>query len=560
MNQIVGLVAAAQNRKLAKDRKVHVNHEGARSYRRDLREQAVNILTTGTLSNTFYASKEQIASEAVAVLLKARDEQPEFLARALVYARNQGFMKALPVLGLVALSGNRQARSLFEAVFDQVILIPDDLRLFVALCRSGHVPGRDGLGGVASLAVKRWLNRMSEYHAVKYGSAASSTVTLGDIIRMTHPLPQDRRTAERFGWLTKGGSGLGSDANLNPQIRMLEILKTMPTLEAQLAVVKNSSLPYEVVVPSMKGTNTEVWEALLQRAPYFNLLRNLVTFTRHGVFAREENVRLAVGKLTNRLAVERSKVLPFRFFDAWKRYSSEEGHDNRIADALRVALELSFSNLPSFGDRKVAIGSDVSGSMGGLISDKGTARYIDVAGIFTGALLKRIEGRAIALPFDGNIRHDLHLSGRDDILVTTDKMASAFGGATAVGAPLQHLLRHKIAVDVFVGITDNVDWAHGHGYFTHGSFLKLWRSYRKQIAPNCKAYLVTIAPYRNAVAPSGEPGVHFIYGWSDRVLKYIALNVESGASQIRAIKEMSLDSKDPNGGPEDHEDAQTDEG
>src|SRR6185295_18294297 len=98
----------------------------------------------------------------------------------------------------------------------------------------------------------------------------------------------------------------------------LEILKSMPTLEAQLAVVLNSNLPYEVVVPSMKGTNTQIWEALMKRAPYFNLLRNLVTFTRHGVFASDENVRFAIKRLTDGSAVLRSKVLPFRFFDAAK--------------------------------------------------------------------------------------------------------------------------------------------------------------------------------------------------------------------------------------------------
>ena len=558
MKNVLSLVGAASRRKHV-SRKGYVNREGARSFPRDLREQVVDILTTGTLGSTFYASKEQIASEALEVLIRARNENPEFLARALVYARNEGFMKTLPVLGLVALSGSRTSRAAFEAVFDRVILIPDDLRLFVALCRKGSIPGRKGLGGIAALAVKRWLGKMSEYHSVKYGSAVSAEVTLADIVRLSHPRPADAAASERFAWLASGESGLSSNASLNPQIRMLEILKSMPTLEAQLAVVKNSNLPYEVVVPSMKETNTEVWTALFDRAPYLNLLRNLVTFTRHGVFADQRKVGNAVARLTNRSAIERSKVLPFRFFDAWKKYTDTDGHDNRIADALRKALELSFVNLPSFGDRSVAIGSDVSGSMGTLVSDKGTARYIDIAGIFTGALLKRIENRAICLPFDGAVRSDLRLSGRDDILVTTDKMAKAFGGSTAVGAPIEYLLNRKIGVDVFVGITDNVDWAHGDGYHCSASFLTLWRRYRKEVAPRCRAYLVTIAPYREAVAPSGEPGVCFIYGWSNRVLSYIALNAESGANQISAIEQMELAPANPDGGLDESEDAQTED-
>src|SRR6185369_15559724 len=116
---------------------------------------------------------------------------------------------------------------------------------------------------------------------------------------------------------------------------------------------------------------------------------NLVTFTRHGVFADEANVRYAALKLTDPGAVRASKVLPFRFFDAWKRYVATDGHDSRIADALRSALESSFANLPSFGERTVAIGTDVSGSMSGVLtSEKSSTRCIDIAGIFTGALMR----------------------------------------------------------------------------------------------------------------------------------------------------------------------------
>src|SRR6185295_12054091 len=108
-----------------------------------------------------------LGREALEVLIQARETIPQFLARALVYARTQGFMKTLPVLGLAVLSGGRGAcKQLFQSAFDQVILIPDDLRTFVVLSKSGIVPGRKGLGGVAHAAVKRWLGTLSEYHAL----------------------------------------------------------------------------------------------------------------------------------------------------------------------------------------------------------------------------------------------------------------------------------------------------------------------------------------------------------------------------------------------------------
>lgn len=517
------------------------NRAGAPAFRRSLQEQVVQVLSTGTLSDTFYATREELAKEALQVLTEARDTIPSFLARALVWAREEGLMKSLPVLGLVVLSSaGARTRELFENAFPRVVKTPDDLRSFAEIAKSGAIHGRKGLGGMAVKAVRSHLEGMSEYHALKYGSAASRGITLGDLVKLAHPKPATAEASERFGWLIRGSEALGLNLASNSQIRALESLKKATTEMEAIALIRQGRLPFEVVVPSLKETSTAIWSELLRQAPYFNLLRNLATFTRHGVFQSEENVALAVAKLTNPGAVEHSKVLPFRFFDAYRQYVSIENGDSRIANALREALELSFVNMPSFGDRKVAIGTDVSGSMNDPITPEGETRFIDIAGVFTGALLKRIEGRAIPLPFDTEIRRNHSLSSRDDVMVTAGKISSYGGGGTAVGAPIQELLDRKIKVDAFIGITDNEDWSYGQGHSVRGSFLDLWREYRQQIAPCAKAYLVTIAPYRDAVAPSGEHGVRFIYGWSDRALRFIGLDLESGESQVRVIEQMDL--------------------
>lgn len=517
------------------------NHAGAETYERSLREQVVQVLTTSTLGNIFYVSSDQLREETLEVLTKARRECPAFLARALVWARNHGMIRRVPILGLVVLSaGGGATKRLFERVFPMVILTPDDLREFIRECVEGKISGRKGLGGMTVPAVQAWLARISEYHALKYGSAVSKGVTLRDAIRMSHPKPQSAQTAETFAWLVRGKSGLGENQDSLPQIRAFEALKRATTEEEQVRLVRDGKLPFEVVVPVAKPS-TAVWSELLLHAPYMNLLRNLVTFTRHGVFKEESHVGHAVKKLTDPQGVRHSKVLPFRFFNAWKEYSKVEGFEPRIADAIRRACEISFENVSSFGDRTVCVAPDVSGSMSGQVSDKGTTRFIDIAGIFAGALMKRIEGRGIVLPFEEKVVTNTSLSFRDDVLVTSEKLASIGGGGTAVGAPIQYLLDRKISVDVFIGITDNEEWCYGDvGYRTRGSFLSLWRVYKKNVNPNAKAFLITIAPYRDAVAPSTEKGVHFIYGWSDQVLQYISLTLEEGVTQTQAIEQLEL--------------------
>ena len=187
----------------------------------------------------------------------------------------------------------------------------------------------------------------------------------------------------------------------------------------------------------------------------------------------------------------------------------------------------------------MTLGPDVSGSMDNPISEKGSTRYIDVAGIFAGALLKRTSN-SLVLPFEEEPVLFEDFSGRDDIMVTANKISRIGGGGTALGSPIEYLLDSNIKTDIFIGITDNEDWAYGQGCYSSGSFLTMWHRYRKEINPHAVAFLVTIDPNRRASAPSSEKGVHFIYGWSDQVLKYIDLKLSTGVSQVESVEAIEL--------------------
>ncbi|MEK7649206.1 MAG: TROVE domain-containing protein, partial [Patescibacteria group bacterium] len=369
----------------------------------------------------------------------------------------------------------------------------------------------------------------------------SDKPTLRDILRLLRPTPTSPAQSELFRYIVKGE--LGDDPSLNPKLHTYEQLKKSTNEQEIIELIRKGRLPFEVVIPAVKEMTPAIWTELLYQAPYQNLLRNLATFTRHGVFADEKNVSYAVERLTNPEAIEHAKILPFRFFNAWKKYTESEQADSRIADALREALERSFVNMPELGSGTIALGIDVSGSMKQPIAgQKGSMVYCDIAGIFTGALLKRIKDRAITLPFEGKVVSADGISGRDDIMVTAEKVTEmSNGGSTAVGAPIEHLLKNKIVVDTFIGITDDQDWAHGQGYECSGSFINLWREYKKNVNPNAKAFLVTIAPYRDTSVPKGEKDVYFIYGWNANALKFIASTLNGGNNQVEAIKTMSLE-------------------
>lgn len=505
-----------------------LNLAGAPSFDRTLEEDTLAVLLTNTLSNTFYVSDKDLAKQTVEVLTKMAKKDPEFLAKALVYARRNGLMKLAPVVGLAVLSANESGKKVnFRKVFHHVVKTPDDLREFVSLCRTKAV--RQGLGGEARDAVKRWLQHMSEYHAVKYGSANSEGITLRDIIRMAHPRPVNDAQRELFGWLVKGWDDVGPKPSpTSPQVWALETLKRATSDKEVIRLVQDYKLPWEVVVPSVKKMTPEIWKALLKDMPYMALLRQLNTMERNGLFADKDVAKAVAAKLSDQTNVKYSKQLPFRFFNAYNAFKGIQV----VRDAIVDALELSFENTEKL-DGRVCIANDISGSMSGQVSDKGETRYRDVAGLLSAALFKKCDD-VILLQFNTSA-NTLDASRRDSVMSLAKKIGDGDGG-TNVGAPIAYLSQHRDKVDVFIGVTDSESWA-GNGFLTE------WEAYKK-ISPKAKAFVINIAPYRDFVAPAGYPDVHYISGWSDAVLKYISLTLNGGIGQVEDVKRLDLSSLD----------------
>lgn len=484
------------------------NHEGFQSFKHDLRDRARNFLRTGTLNGTFYVSASALAQETIDVLGHLADQDAHVLCEETISARTDGYMRTLPILSVVVLSGLADKSFFFRAAAE-VLRVPRDVAQFITICKSGLVPGVKGFGGCRIKAVQNWLGTLSSYHAIK--GTSMKEMAMADIVRLSHAKPNSDMQRELLGWVS--GHVKPTRVRLNQQIVCLEALRLETDPDEQVRLIREGRLPYEAVVSVVTSPSMPVWEALLEQAPMFNLLRNLRAFTRHGVFAHQANVDLAVAKLSRPDALRQARILPFQCYAAWKAYSAVEGADTRIIAALSDAIEQSVCNLPLFNGR-VAIAPDVSGSMGwNYTNQQETTSVAEVAGIFAAGLLKRCPDARV-LPFEGYVV-DIALNPRDSVLSNAQRIGAISGGSTALCAPVERLIRDRDAVDLFVGITDNEEWA-GRG------FLSAWREYRDQIAPQAQAVLVTVVPGVARPVPQGEPGVHFVHGWSDSVMRYVA--------------------------------------
>lgn len=556
-----------------------VNKEGFPAFSRTMEEDVLSVLMTQTLGNTFYCSAKELAKDLVATIETAAKADADFLAKALVYARNKGLMKLAPTVGLTVLAAHEGKADLaaldaklasakkagkeaevkelnilrnkvgkkdnFRQAFKHVIRTPDDLREFVALCRTKTIT--KGFGGSTKIAAQNFLRHMSEFHGVKYGSDKSEGITLRDILRLSHPResanghePSCGNTKaharlksgaqkELFSWLVKGWETVGTEPSpTNPLIWALETLKKTDDEKAVIALVRKYRMPWEVVVPSVKKMTKGIWAALLDGMPYMALLRNLNTMTKHGVFDDKDVVKAVAKRLSDKEAVLKSKQLPFRFSNAYKFFNGAQ----EIRDAIVDALETSFVNVPKIKGR-LCVTNDISSSMDSPVADKSKATCSEIAGILAAALFKSNDDTLI-IPFDDNVHPELgRVSKRDSMMSIAEKVVGVHHGGTDLTATIQYLMKAREKVDVFIALTDNEDWA-GRGFLTY------WDQYKKTINPNAKAFLITLLPYKDYVAPKDDPSVFFIMGWSPSILTYIPMQLEKGVGQVDAVRAIDL--------------------
>lgn len=492
-----------------------VNHANFPAFTRSLHEQYVQLLLTNTLGGTYYSSKKELVDGTHELNKRMLAHDVTFMGKALVYARNEGFMRLQPIIGLVYLSTAEIPYSEFEKIFNQVILTPGDLQDFVEIVRSGAI--RKGLGRRIKKAVNQWLIGISEYHIIKYGSE-SAKFSLRDILRLTRPKVSDYAYENdtptihaKFQYL------LGNDADLSllPQIALLEALKKSKGNEQEvIRLIHEGHLPHEVVTGIVQPTKG-VWRAIQKQMPTFALLRNLRTLHKHdaldaAAFAERMNVD----------AIKKAKIFPFRIYMAY-RECFDLGMPKVAINALSLALDNSAEGLPRLPKRTV-VALDVSGSMvRAMLSDNSSMSAIEVGAVFVG-VLARTGSEAELLLFD-TVTKKIDINPNTPVLTTIEKLAGIKGGGTDLASPIEYVYNHKMDCDVFIGITDSEDWA-GAG------FLRAWSEYRSKRNKNARAYLIQLTPNRALSAPPSDDSVVYIHGWNTEVLKFISLD-----SQIEHI-------------------------
>lgn len=509
------------------------NVAGYPAWTRPLEEQYLQMLLTNTFGGTFYAKKFDSIKEAFALHDTMIAKDPLFAAKAVVYARNEGYMRSNPIYGLAKLSAVdiKHGRH-FEDIFDEVIRTPNDLSDFMTVITG---LGRGQGGKRIKRAINNWLReKLSEYWVIKYGSDNKTGYSLKDIIRTTHPwfpMKLDPAYAKRaalclylLGKITFKEHETDelkiNFTHMLPQIFAFEQLKKAETPEEKIAAITTGRLPHEVA-STFAGKDASVWQSIGEQMPIFAMLKNLATFERHGI---ADALRpIIVAKLNDRDAIAKSKILPYRFYDAFLKVQTPW-----LKDVLRTGLELAFVNISDIPG-KTTIFLDISGSMSG--------NNITTAAIFALALMKSAATRPLGAQrkeeaqlvlFDTEVQV-FPFSAVDSILTQAEKIRG--GGGTDTGECMHYLLAAhaygRTPTDTIIVITDEQQ--------NNGApFMNLLAQYKQTVNKNVKTFIINVADERGSLLPMDE-NTYYVYGWSDKVLNFISMEVKGLGGMVAHV-------------------------
>jgi 60 kDa SS-A/Ro ribonucleoprotein len=497
-----------------------VNAEHAPAYAFSPRQALAQYAATGCFSRTFYAS----ADDQLKRVLELCDAVgPEFVAQVAVYSRRNAYMKDMPALLCASLAA--RSPRLHEAVFAQVIDNAKMLRTYVQILRSGVV-GRKSLGTAPKRLVREWIANRDEESLFR--ASVGQSPSFGDILRMVHPKPADKRREAFYGYML----GRPHDA-----VALPELVAQYERFKSGEPEAAAPDVPFMML--SALPMSRQDWVDVATRASWQTTRMNLNTFARHGVFDAPGLAEIVAARLRDAGEVARARVFPYQLLVAYTNCAEQV--PRMVRDALQDAMELAVANVPVITGT-VFVCPDVSGSMQSAVTGvrKGATsavRCVDVAALVAAAILRK-NPSAEVLPFEDQVV-SMQLNARDSIMSNARMLAALGGGGTNCSAPVNLLNGRNALGDLVIFISDNQSWVDaevGRGTALMGA----WQKFRQR-NPSAKLVCLDIQPYRTTQATEREDILN-IGGFSDQVFEVISAFASgelNGDHWVRRIQEVA---------------------
>lgn len=497
------------------------------------------LAMTGTLGNSFYANAKEAAKEAV-VLLERADAQA--LAAVIVRGRNEGFIRAFPILGLVYLS--KKNAHLFQDAFKKVILTGNDLVDFIEVAKTVR-----GFGRSLKTAIADWIaSNTNPYYAQKYRKQ------IADAIRLSRFKGEDSIYAYIL--------NAYSDVKGNSAEKLEKAYAEYPDLAAHrdfVSAVEAGDLASAACILDAHNLDVNsltayygkfdkaLWAAVAKRSPVMRFVKYLAKFLCEGVLTPE----LLKAKV-NVEALKKAKVFPFRLYTAYLAFTSEmacakraaSGADvgnkpfanafaseNEVSQDFPVEEKFLIDHLAevmneyaqsydwsAFAGKRWVIAPDVSGSMSSRIGGSSVLTYATVSAMFVGFFVKGLENVTV-LPWDEKVK-PYRVPRADSVMTHIKAITDMVYGGTYMETAVNYMLEKGIDTDYAVFLTDTEEYGSG--------WLKAWKNYHKR-HPKAVAFVLRGDGYMTSPIPEAEAkrlNVYQIFGWNDSVIDYMKFVLE----------------------------------
>lgn len=398
--------------------------EGGTGWQRTPKGELFLAAVTSLNEDTFYETADERVNR-IQTLTAAPEiiNSPEWALGMVRWLRQEVGLRSIPgVVAMAVVKARLDAgltgtnRQIIEAAIGRLDEASDMIAGWMSLY-GRNIPSCVRRGVADALRA-----RLSERSYLKWvGRMNSGSVSLRDVINLTHPKPKDKTQEALIKFALDESYGKKGDNKQLPVIRARRQFLAMDR-DAQVSaltgpdaqdIIRKAALTHEVIAGAIGTIPADVWETLVPNMGYMALRLNLRRIEASGALIATINERLSDVE-----EAAKSRTMPVSFYAAYKNAPLA------FAAALQDAANASLENVPALKGRTLVL-LDRSGSMSGILSAKSSLSCQDAANVFASALAIRGENvRVVA--FDTHME-DVQVNS-SDLLRVVDQMPTPRGG------------------------------------------------------------------------------------------------------------------------------------
>jgi len=470
--------------------------------RNDFKKEVATIILNSMLNGDSYYQSETDRLKSIEASVVEHPEFAEFLMKAMVYARTEGNLRSVAHYLAGMLIENVKGSTSMKPALEKSLIRPDDAQEIIALWNSRN---SKSIPNALRKAIKSRLEtKWGAYQLKKY--YGTGNVKVSNLINICHPSPKNDEQKLMFKQALE---------NKLPNIDTAQTVNAGTTGE-------DRAQKYATMLKERK-------------LGYMALLKNLKNMLEAGV--TDETVEDICNLLRNKNAVLNSKVLPFRFAQAYSivdDMSIDKFKAKKILKAIEDGFVLSAGNVQIVEPgKKVAILLDESGSMTGWDNRPSEKTPFGIGKALMASMLVGLDKEnTIGWLWADNAREvDI-----DKGPMTFIKETHTKGGGTNLGQAINGLIKTGTVVDSIVIFTDMQE--NQIGGWGGRPFNESMKDYRK-INPNVKVLFWNLEGYGGATPMKLNHNVLEVAGYSDKMLQVIPKmwkNKDALIDEIEAIE------------------------